>query len=65
MISHADARAIIDMETREPARAEQARALQLCITHLCRDAAELGLDETYRTLMSAVATIDAELKRID
>lgn len=60
MISQSDARAIIDMETRRPNRAEQAQALRLCITHLSRDAAELGLEATYRTLMAAAETVDME-----
>jgi hypothetical protein len=63
MISPTDARAIIDMETRAQSHQEKARALQLCITHLSRDAAELGLEATYRTLLAAAETIDMTSKQ--
>lgn len=62
MISHTDARAIIDMETRAKSRLEQARALQLCIRHLRQDAADLGLDVTCQTLDAAAASVDMDVR---
>lgn len=62
MISHSEARAIIDMETSEPSRLERARALRLCIQHLRRDAEDLGLDVTCRTLDAAAASIDMDVR---
>lgn len=62
MITLNDARAIIDMETRTRDHRERARALQLCILQLSRDAAELGLDATYRTLKAAAEAIDMEAR---
>lgn len=56
-----DVRAIISMELRQPTWHEEARALQLCIRHLIRDAESLDLQTVTAALSQAVSAIDLAL----
>ncbi|GAA0568615.1 hypothetical protein [Caenispirillum bisanense] len=58
-----DLRAIVAMETRAPSRADEVRALKLCLRHLIRDAEALELPTVVTALETAVTALDSAAAR--